>query len=184
MAGLVTVVQELSLALLQAQEELHRLSLTDELTGIANRRGFLLLAEQARNLVRRRRETSLLLIVDVDGLKQVNDELGHEHGDQLIKETAALLADAFRGCDVVGRWGGDEFVAFLPGSADAGRVRHRLEERVERDNRHRTGAPLRISVGTVAVIPTDGRPLVQLLAEADAAMYADKRRRAMLSASA
>lgn len=85
---------------------------------------------------------------------------------------------------MVGRWGGDEFVAFLPGSADAGRVRHRLEERVERDNRHRTGAPLRISVGTVAVIPTDGRPLVQLLAEADAAMYADKRRRAMLSASA
>jgi diguanylate cyclase (GGDEF)-like protein len=183
MAGFVTVVQELSVALLQAQEELRRLSLTDELTGIANRRGFLILAEQARNLVRRRREPSLLLFVDVDGLERVNDELGRDRGDAIIRDTAALLADAFRGCDVVGRWGGDEFVAFLPGSTDAGRVRHRLEERVERSNRHRDGEPLQVSVGTVAVAPTDGRPLVQLLAEADAAMYADKRRRAMASAS-
>jgi diguanylate cyclase (GGDEF)-like protein len=187
--GLVALVHELRQALAAEVEErrrldaeVRRLSLTDELTGVANRRGFLILAEQARNVVRRSRDASLLLFVDLDGLRLVNDVLGLDHGDELIRDTAAVLADAFRGCDVVGRWGGDEFVAFLPGSADAGPVRHRLEERIERCNRHRTGEPLRVSVGTVTVAATDSRPLVQLLAEADSAMYAEKRQRALASA--
>lgn len=151
------------------------LSLTDELTGVANRRGFLVRAEQVRKVIRRHGGSSLVLFIDIDGLKQVNDSFGHAHGDRLIQEAAALLASTLREEDVVGRWGGDEFVAYLPDLGDPRVVAERIEAAVAAANGHRLGAPLSLSMGLTVVNPDEPRSLGELLGEADAAMYLDKR---------
>ncbi|MGH8991533.1 MAG: GGDEF domain-containing protein [Acidimicrobiia bacterium] len=170
-----TLTQQLSQRIAELEEEVRRLSLSDELTGISNRRGFLVRAEQARLLVRRRREPSVVLFVDIDGLGRINDGIGREYGDQFLREAADVLTNAFRECDVVARWGGDEFVAFLPGAINAAPARRRLEERIDRTNRHRPARPLRISIGSAAMTPADTRPFVEVIAEAATAMNAERR---------
>jgi diguanylate cyclase (GGDEF)-like protein len=159
----------------RAEEEVRELLLTDELTGVASRRGFLLRAEQLRRLMRRRRAPSLLVFADIDDLKRLNDTFGHDAGDRLIREAAGLLVGAFRDGDVVGRLGGDEFVAFLPDLDDATEVAQRVAGAVLAFNAHRLTGPLSLSVGAVVVDPDERRPLADLLTEADAAMYRAKR---------
>ncbi|MGH9040975.1 MAG: GGDEF domain-containing protein [Acidimicrobiia bacterium] len=161
--------------------EVRELSLTDELTGASSRRGFLVRAEQARLLVRRRKEQSVLLVVGVDGLNGVDDGLGHDHGDDLRREAAMVLSNAFRECDVVGRWDGDDFVTFLGGAINADPARRRLEERVDRSNLHRTGRALRISIGAATVTAADTRPLTEILSEAFAALHAEQLARGVPS---
>src|SRR5579885_3216035 len=93
------------------ERELRSLALTDDLTGLYNRRAFLTLASQQMKLSRRKGKSLLLFFADVDGLKRINDEFGHQAGDLAIARTAEALERSFRKSDIVARIGGDEFVA-------------------------------------------------------------------------
>ena len=101
----------------QLQQNLRHLSLRDDLTGLYNRRGFQTLAEQQLKQVRRTRRTLSVLFADLDGLKTINDTLGHHVGDSALIEAGRLLTRSFRDTDIVARFGGDEFAVLL---VDAG----------------------------------------------------------------
>lgn len=106
-----------------------RLSITDEVTGITNRRGFLELADYGLSLCRRQNLPATLIFFDLDGLKAINDSLGHAAGDAVIRQFAGLLSGAFRQSDLFARLGGDEFVVFLANATtgDARRLVAALE---------------------------------------------------------
>lgn len=162
------------------EANLRMASLTDELTGVSNRRGFMTLGELALAGVRRHDdESALLYFVDVDGLKRVNDELGHEAGSTLIKTVADTLRNSFRSSDVVGRIGGDEFCVLAVNSVDAPeRVIHRLRKRAI-DLRERQALPfdVQFSVGAAKVDPSQPRALEEAMRLADERMYAIKQQR-------
>lgn len=163
----------------QLREQLHDLAVTDELTGLANRRGFLILGEQQMKLAKRGRNLALVYI-DLDDFKMINDTLGHKVGDEALVEVAKLLKGAVRDSDIVARLGGDEFVCLFV-DAEPGFVTtagERIQMLVDRRNVG-SNAPFRLalSLGGIAHGPEDERDLEQLLSEADDLMYADKQRR-------
>ncbi|MCG7592598.1 GGDEF domain-containing protein [Mycobacterium sp. C3-094] len=163
----------------RANEEIHRLSRTDDLTGLANRRGFHLLAEEALRIARSRGRRCLLAYLDVDGLKRVNDEAGHEVGDRLIADVGSVLRTAVRPSDIVARLGGDEFCALLVDyGGDGATLKQRLTDAL-RDFQGLCERPYRLaaSVGVLEVPPTDVSTLDELLAHADQLMYEDKKRK-------
>ncbi len=115
---------------------MEQLALTDELTGLRNRRGFLVLADQALRMARRTRAKCALVFIDLDGLKRVNDTRGHAAGDALIADAARVIGRVFRESDVVGRVGGDEFAVFalLDEHDGATAVSGRLQAEIDRFN--------------------------------------------------
>ena len=155
-------------------ERLAATARTDPLTGLKNRRAF----EQAlqERLAGASPEPFSVIMLDVDGLKQVNDARGHVAGDAVLKRVAAVLTANLRDDDVVTRWGGDEFVLLMPGMDQVGAVS--LARRVSAtlmDRDDPVGA-ISVSIGT-ASFPADGASADSLLASADRSMYADKRQR-------
>ncbi len=159
-------------------QTLRSLSLTDDLTGLSNRRGFLILAEQQMRLARRNRQRLSLLFIDMDGLKRINDLLGHPAGDQVLRATAAILRKTFRSSDIVARYGGDEFcVLAIDDSGGASVVVERLLKNIEDYNAVKAGqAPvLSLSMGAVVIEPTADEPIEKYLAEADRRMYEQKQ---------
>ncbi len=146
--------------------EVYRQSVTDDLTGLLNRRGFFKRAEQELAAVREAGRSALVLFLDLDGLKELNDREGHEAGDRLLTEAADVLRTTFRDQDVLARIGGDEFAVCVPGMGDVDRVVERL--------RGDTGR-VRWSVGAAVFEPDRPRGLYELLGAADARMYDDKR---------
>lgn len=178
-ADLKTAIEDLRREIAErkrAEAEIARLSLTDDLTGLYNRRGFFLLAEQQLHLARRTGMPACLLFADVDGLKRVNDSQGHEAGDRLLERTAAVLRESFRDTDVVARLGGDEFVILAVGNGEGTEeIRQRLHARIQRVNGNETpGGGLSLSLGAVPCEPADAS-LEELVGHADSAMYAEKR---------
>jgi len=174
-AGRTAVVTEVNKQLEQEIEEhwrfateVFRQSVTDELTGLYNRRGFFTRAEQELALLRESDRPGLCLFLDLDGLKHVNDTAGHDAGDLLLIDAAEMLRSVFRGDDVLARIGGDEFAVFVSGYADEERVLSRLREHEDR---------VRLSIGTAVFDPGEPRGLYELLGAADADMYDDKRAR-------
>lgn len=161
---------------IKTEAEVRRLSLTDELTGLYNRRGFLLLGEQQLRIARRTNTAGWLVFADLDGLKKVNDVFGHEAGDEMITETARLLREIFRETDVIGRLGGDEFVVFAISPDDRSEaIRARLQAAMDRLNKaHAYQYQLSMSIGIVHCEPQAAVPLAELLAQADEAMYCEK----------
>jgi diguanylate cyclase (GGDEF)-like protein len=159
--------------------DLRDLSLRDELTGVYNRRGFYVLAEQAFRLAHRSGLPLSLLFIDLDNLKQINDTLGHEAGSMFLREIGDLLRANFRESDVVGRIGGDEFVvAGVASEAGIDLATRHLEQATARQN----SLPdrryvLSFSLGRVTSDPANSEPLEDLLARADRAMYLAKQRR-------
>lgn len=167
------------------QEELEKLSSTDPLTGLLNRRAFLAaleakLAGGARGERRRRDAPGALLYIDLDNFKPVNDVLGHQRGDEVLEALAQRLRTTTRACDLVGRLGGDEFAVFLAdigAAAVAGKAQEILEAgRQLRRYSADSQSPLGLSLGVAIVGPGDERALGALLNRADRAMYAAKRR--------
>lgn len=155
---------------------LHRLAVTDVMTGLLNRRGFDYYAQQNLTLARQQCLPGLLLFADINGLKQVNDELGHEQGDELIQDCAGILRDAFRKSDVVSRLGGDEFAVFSIDDELPEGVRERVLLRVARFVAdHPRPYPVSMSLGIVHSPSGSEALLSSLVAEADALMYAQKR---------
>jgi diguanylate cyclase (GGDEF)-like protein len=157
----------------RAEQAVRQLSLTDELTGLYNRRGFLLLAERELEAARRRNGRSLLLYVDLDYLKQANDRFGHAVGDAMLIDAARVLRSLFRPTDVVARLGGDEFVVLACHYSSSEEVLQRLDKAVATFCRN-SGRKLSLSVGIAESSLLADESLEQLLAQADAAMYANK----------
>lgn len=174
-AGLEQRVQARTVELEEANREIQRLLLTDELTGVYNRRGFMVLAEQAMKRCRREARLVIAVFIDVDGLKVVNDQYGHESGDAMIVDVARAIKATFREVDIIGRLGGDEFcVLVLENEMDSTQVRRRLQEKL--DDFSRAERPFRLSASVgVATLETEDEPLDALLARADQAMYFEKR---------
>jgi len=159
------------------EDAIRELSLRDELTRLYNRRGFYVLAEQSFRLAQRAGESFFVLFIDVDGLKKTNDELGHEVGSELLRETAEIIEQTFRETDVIGRIGGDEFV--VAGRVEVhgpGNLVRRLEEAVVRKNSIPARRfPISFSLGLALSDETGSETLEQLIQRADATMYEAKR---------
>jgi len=167
--------------LVEAQRELKSLSLTDELTGLLNRRGFLNLAEQQLRLERHAGTARglALMFADMDGLKKINDRLGHEAGSDAIATLARIVKSVVRNGDLVARWGGDEFVILTIGAADENIkvMSERIETSLDEYNLN-SGKPYIVacSIGVAPVILND-RSFEEIIAEADEAMYEEKKKR-------
>jgi diguanylate cyclase (GGDEF)-like protein len=167
-------VQERTAALEQANEEIHRLLMTDDLTGLVNRRGFHVLAGDALRAARTHGRTCALAYLDVDGLKQVNDEAGHAVGDALIADVAAALGAAVGPSDIVARLGGDEFCV-LAVDPDPVRLKSILLAALQDPPVIDRPYQLSASIGVTTVSAADDSSLDDLLARADRLMYADKK---------
>lgn len=178
MEALEERVRERTLALEAAYKDFQHLALIDDLTGLRNRRGFFLLAQQHRRQVARSGEPAFIVFVDVDGLKDVNDTLGHEAGDQMLRSAARVLQATFRESDIVARLGGDEFcVLAVDGVCNPQMIRERLQRNIDAFNAGRPGTPfpLGASVGIIPCSHDDHTPLEQLVRLADQDMYLQKK---------
>ena len=153
-----------------------QLATSDSLTQLRNRRGFILVARQVLSFAKRTESRACLIFVDLDGMKQINDELGHEAGDRALIATANLLSSTFRDSDITARLGGDEFCVMLSGSSAAGAraAIGRLMAAVEERNRESTPA-LSLSVGLADWDPISNESLDELMNRADREMYLHKR---------
>ncbi len=161
------------------QSEIQDLTLRDELTGLYNFRGFNLFAEQAYRLARRAGNPFGVLFIDMDNLKRINDDLGHNAGSACIVETAKLLNETFRETDVIGRLGGDEFV--VAGQFDQEEISSAIERlragAATRDEMAAKGLSLSFSMGYAATEHAPGETLKSVVARADNAMYKEKRQK-------
>ncbi|WP_237568785.1 GGDEF domain-containing protein [Mycolicibacterium lacusdiani] len=163
----------------RANEKIQQLSVTDDLTGVGNRRGFYLAAEPALLEARRNGRDCVFGFIDVDGLKLVNDELGHAVGDALIADVARVLRATLHESDLLARMGGDEFAVLVTDSAaDPAELQERLLAALQRFN-DTTSRAYRISAsfGLMRVCATDSGSVDELLARADELMYVEKRAR-------
>jgi diguanylate cyclase (GGDEF)-like protein/PAS domain S-box-containing protein len=168
--------------LMKVQNQLERTSLTDELTGLYNRRGFLTLVDQQLKLERHVNTARglTLMFADMDGLKKINDTLGHEAGSEAIQTLARIVKSVVRSGDLVARWGGDEFVILSIGAGDENiqLMSDRIQDRLEQYNAS-SGRPFRVacSIGVAPVVIDGSRTFEAVIAEADEAMYEEKKRR-------
>ncbi len=163
--------------LVQAHEELAALATTDPLTGLSNHRALVSHLDRELERAARYRRTCAVLFVDLDHFKAINDSLGHAIGDRVLADLASLARQQLRTIDIVGRWGGEEFVILLPElERDAAMVvAERLRAAVAGHAFDgASGSHLTCSIG-VASFPIDGIERDELLDRADRAMFAAKR---------
>jgi two-component system cell cycle response regulator len=163
-----------------AEEKLRDLSLTDGLTMLRNRRGFITLCHQYLELVRsRRNKTGLVLVyADIDGLKQINDRFGHQKGSRAIVDAARILKRSCRSTDIVARIGGDEFTILALGANREKKIIARIEEKIRSHNAQgKHPYHLSLSVGVTRIEPGSTASIQELLAKADRAMYEHKNER-------
>jgi diguanylate cyclase (GGDEF)-like protein len=161
-----------------ARQEVERLSLTDEVTGINNMRNFFLLAEVQERLAKRHERPFSICMIDADGLKKINDQHGHFAGTELIRQVAAMINCNIRNSDISARYGGDEFVIMFNESA-----KQDVISAVERIITGMASHPFpfdgimltsTLSAG-LAGYPEDGPDVKTVMANADEAMYVSKR---------
>jgi len=164
----------------KANDRLRSLSITDVLTGLNNRRGFMILATGLLKFARRAAYSVCLLYIDLDSLKYINDTFGHAAGDTAITHFARILTETFRDSDVIGRLGGDEFVVLIIDAteSDLTSMQVRLQSNVDAHNlQSERGYALSLSLGVIRVDPDSSITMEELLYEADAAMYQHKKNR-------
>jgi len=158
------------------EKKLAHRAMHDYLTDLPNKALLIEQAEQVLSLAKRHKDLVGVVFIDLDNFKQINDSLGHGVGDVVLVEFALRLREAVRECDIVARWGGDEFVAVLPNCSSlndieliAGRILQKCEEKLDSVE----GARLSASIG-IALFPNHADNLSRLIAVADTAMYAAK----------
>jgi diguanylate cyclase (GGDEF)-like protein/PAS domain S-box-containing protein len=160
------------------EEEILTLSITDQLTGLHNRRGFLSLAGQQLRLAERNKTGMLLFFADLDGLKWINDTLGHEEGDKALIEAATVFKETFRTSDIIARLGGDEYAALAVDITEinSGIFTARLQSLIDEKNRQ-DGRRYRlaISVGCSFHDPEHPCSIDELMVRADQLMYEQKQ---------
>ena len=184
-ATLEAEIRELRASLAEARferrlalEEAERRSLIDTLTGLHNRQGFFVLAEQQLRGLKRSTDFGALVVADIDGLRACNEAKGPDAGDRLVFEAATALRSATRAADVVGRLGGDEFGVFLP--CDDPAVPELVVARIEQAA---AAAGVSFTVGVATGEPAERASLEDLLATADAAMFRAKALRRQAGAT-
>jgi diguanylate cyclase (GGDEF)-like protein len=155
---------------------LRSMALTDDLTNLYNRRGFLRAGTRLLSAVSRDKRGALLFYIDVDGLKSINDSAGHAAGDSMLIRTAQALRAVFRDSYILGRLGGDEFAALAPATDPnaCNLIVHRLQDAVAADNLSRVESILSLSVGFAQFNPGKQSSISDLLRKADMAMYENK----------
>ncbi|MEO8357072.1 MAG: diguanylate cyclase [Chloroflexota bacterium] len=164
----------------RANDHLRNISLTDGLTGLNNRRGFMILATGLLKFARRAGYSVCLLYIDLDSLKYINDTFGHAGGDAAITHFSRILIETFRDSDVIGRLGGDEFVGLIIDATeeDLANMEARLHSNVDTYNlQASSGQALSFSLGTIWADSTSDITMEELLSQADKAMYVHKQRR-------
>lgn len=162
----------------QLRENLRKLSLTDELTGLYNRRGFLNLAQQRLNATSQVNGAIMLLFIDLNDMKWINDTFGHQEGDAALIETAIILKETFRESDIIGRIGGDEFaILVLEAYKNSGEIlTTRLQDNLDACNAQQDRRyNLSISIGITYYDPECPCSVTDLLNRADQLMYEQKR---------
>jgi diguanylate cyclase (GGDEF)-like protein len=160
------------------EDRLQETAITDELTGLLNRRGFMTLAEKEIKILKRRGGEIFILYADLDKFKEINDRLGHSSGDKVLIDTGEVLRATFRESDIIGRLGGDEFaVLFINqgGEMTIEAVQERLNNHIDGKNQGRTQFQLALSVGIVLFDKEKHKTLDELLVDADKMMYAAKK---------
>ena len=165
------------------EAEILALSITDQLTGLYNRRGFLSLAEQQLKLAKRNKSGMLLFFIDLDGLKWINDTLGHEEGDKAIIETATVFKETFRTSDIIARLGGDEYAALAIEITETNSeiITARLQSLIDtRNNQENRRYRLSMSVGCSYYDPENPCSIDELIARADKLMYEQKQNKKSL----
>lgn len=166
----------------KAHREMQEKSLTDELTGLYNRRGFFAFAEHILKIEKRDNSNKklFLLYADVDNLKVINDTWGHNKGDSALMEIASILKAIYRESDVIARMGGDEF-AVIPVRGDestADILISRLHDEIEARNANKRGSyKLSVSTGMACFEAETPCSIEELLGEADKAMYENKTKK-------
>jgi diguanylate cyclase (GGDEF)-like protein len=172
------------MAFREREAHLSHASLVDDLTQLHNRRSFMALGEQQLLLAKRTQQPLAVFFFDLDGLKAINDQHGHEAGNRAIQEAGALLRASFRECDLIARLSGDEFaVASLGAGEEACRLMvQRIRSHIASTNLRRIdGVSLALSAGYAVRDPATDESVERLLARADARMYVDKRERRSLA---
>ena len=169
-------VNERTNELLRTNQKLSEIATHDELTGLYNRRGFFLMAEQAIKLSDRSKMRCIMIFADVDGLKIVNDNYGHHAGDLMIKQVADLLRTHFRKSDIVARIGGDEFaILVIDPEENTSTLNGRLKSEFRKMNlAGQWPYPIDISFGSVMCDLLPDTNLEDLMKVADKLMYQDK----------
>ncbi|MDD1132154.1 putative bifunctional diguanylate cyclase/phosphodiesterase [Pseudomonas shahriarae] len=174
--AMVVTVQDMS-QVRHLHQQLESQAVTDPLTGLLNRRGFYQTVETILLRNERSEHSTVLLYMDLDGFKRVNDSVGHDAGDRVLRWVSEQLALCLRSCDILGRLGGDEFVALLELEypEQAAKLAEQLIERVSICQQvDGLEVMLGVSIG-IAIFPDCGRDLSGLLRAADIAMYEAKR---------
>lgn len=158
------------------EQEIERISVTDVMTGMLNRRGFFLHAELGFKVARRQGVPATLIFVDIDGLKDVNDKYGHDAGDHLIEDAARILQKSFRESDVVARLGGDEFAVFTIDPAQPQLLQERIRHNIDSYAPQQVSpCPISFSIGIVKCDPASDLSLADYLVLADQQMYQQKK---------
>jgi len=161
----------------QMESGLSHLAISDELTGLYNRRGFLLLGSERMRLAHGMEKNVLLFFADLDNLKQINDRFGHQEGDQALLKTAEIFRNTFRSSDIIGRFGGDEFTALVieEFGQTAETISRRLQDNMAELAANNTRYPLSLSVGMTRYAADMHSSLKELLAQADQALHKQKK---------
>ena len=162
----------------RVQVELVNLSFMDDLTGLYNRRGFLTLTQHQIKLAYRTGKSFLIAFIDLDGMKRINDTFGHQEGNHALAETANILRDSFRQCDILARIGGDEFAVFVADATqeNAVTVKRRVQQKLDQCNTDPSRRyKLSFSLGIVSANASQESNLEEILVRADAAMYEQKQ---------
>jgi len=167
-------------ALEQARHTAHTLSMTDVLTGLHNRRHFMQTAQRELHLAQRHGLPLALLILDIDHFKRVNDQHGHDIGDQVLVEVGRRCAQVLRATDLLARWGGEEFVVLLPntGYEQAHQLAERMRETVAYSAQlyaAQDAVRVTISIGVAGTVAQQPTTLDALVQQADRALYDAKR---------
>ncbi len=161
------------------EAQLQHISISDELTGLFNRRGFMTLADKHLKVAQRCGKDVFLLYADFDNMKSINDTLGHAVGDNALVETAVILKNTFRQADLIGRVGGDEFIVLMSENKECGgeeAVLERLEQEIDKANSQANRKyKVLLSLGTVRYDHTEPTTIDELMREADQLMYEHKR---------
>jgi diguanylate cyclase (GGDEF)-like protein/PAS domain S-box-containing protein len=161
------------------EDKLREAAITDDLTGLLNRRGFFTLADQQCKLATRNKRAMALIYLDLDDLKIINDELGHEAGDQALEDIANIFKNTFRESDIMARIGGDEFAVLLTELHDpftGNIIIDHLQENIRKHNKHGTrDYELSVTNGIAIYDPERSCSISELIYQADKLMYKSKK---------